>query len=308
MARRKRWSPALVAQVAQKAEALNLSFAEAAERFEIPLWRLYRYNHDQHRAQATASNSAESTPPTADRSLESLTSAADPTSNSGLAPVPDGYNSGQVPARDQSREPASCPETISPEPRSCEDEAARIEKPEMPLDDDHPSDSGAALPEQVRDLIVNYKRQNPEAGYKRIEQFLRNTYFLVVPRKRIRRALKEGGLLGPEDSSFDRPALERPSPEPKGTRRFEANAPGELYQMDITYVYVSGLKVLYLINVIDDHSRFCLRSVLRTDQSADTLIEILHDAMAEYGQPKKLLTDEGSAFYSWSGEHTQTRG
>lgn len=157
-----------------------------------------------------------------------------------------------------------------------------------------------SLPEQVRDIILDYKRENPYCGFKRIEQHVRNKFFLIIPRKRIRQVLKEAGLLRLNDSSFD--AAE---PEVKGCRRFEAARPCELYQMDITYVYISGLKVLYLINVIDDHSRFCLRSVLRSDQSGETLIEVLHDAIGEYGKPVKLLTDEGSAFYSWSGEKTK---
>jgi transposase InsO family protein len=166
----------------------------------------------------------------------------------------------------------------------------------------HVTDSGSekTLPAEVRQIIIDYRRQNPYHGFKRIEQHLRNRYFLVVPRKRIRGVLKEAGLLALHDSSFDQPEVEA-----KGTRRFEADGPGELYQMDITYVYITGLKVTYLINVLDDYSRFCLSSVLRFDQSADTLIEVLHDAISEYGKPAKLLTDEGRAFYSWSGEQTK---
>lgn len=156
------------------------------------------------------------------------------------------------------------------------------------------------LPEEVRRIIIDYRRQNPYHGFKRIEQHLRNRYFLVVPRKRIRRVLKDAGLVALHDSSFDRTEVEA-----KGTRRFEADGPCELYQMDITYVYITGLKVLYLIDVLDDYSRFCLCSALRFDQSADTLIEVLHDAISEYGKPAKLLTDEGRAFYSWSGEKTK---
>jgi transposase InsO family protein len=163
-------------------------------------------------------------------------------------------------------------------------------------------DSGSenTLPEEVRQIIIDYRRQNPYHGFKRIEQHLRNTYFLVVPRKRIRQVLKGAGLLAMHDSSFDKPEVEA-----KGTRRFEADRPCELYQMDITYVYITGLKVVYLIELLDDYSRFCLRSVLRFDQSADTLIEVLHDAISEYGKPAKLVTDEGRAFYSWSGEKTK---
>ncbi len=47
-----------------------------------------------------------------------------------------------------------------------------------------------------------------------------------------RKALKENGILNKSDSSFDK------APEPaKGTRRFEAKAPSELYQMDARYGY-----------------------------------------------------------------------
>jgi transposase InsO family protein len=166
----------------------------------------------------------------------------------------------------------------------------------------HGTDRGSenTLPEEVLQIIIDYRRQNPYHGFKRIEQHLRNRYFLVVPRKRIRQVLKDAGLLELHDSSFDKPEVEA-----KGTRRFEADRPCELYQMDITYVYITGLKVVYLIDVLDDYSRFCLSSVLRFDQSAETLIEVLHDAISEYGKPDKLVTDEGRAFYSWSGEKTK---
>jgi hypothetical protein len=34
------------------------------------------------------------------------------------------------------------------------------------------------------------------------------------------------------------------------------------------------------------------------------LIEVLHNACSRHGKPEKLLTDQGSGFYSWSLEHT----
>ena len=112
--------------------------------------------------------------------------------------------------------------------------------------------------------------------------------------------LKEAGLLETCDSSFDR----EPAPA-KGSRRFEAQYPGELWQMDVTYVYIRKIPVLYLVVIIDDHSRFCVGAVLCRDQRADTLIGVLHNACTAYGVPKKLLTDQGSGFYSWSREQTQ---
>ncbi len=156
------------------------------------------------------------------------------------------------------------------------------------------------LPEEVKELIQDYRRQNSGHGFKRIVDLLKQKYLVVVTRKQVRKVLKEAGLLQTCDSSFDKEEA-----EPKGTRRFEAKRPGEMWQMDVAYVYIQKLPVLYLVVIVDDHSRFCLSAELRPDQRADTLIAVLHDACSAFGTPKKLLTDQGSGFYSWSREETR---
>ena len=158
----------------------------------------------------------------------------------------------------------------------------------------------AALPEDVCELIGSYREAHPEHGFKRIQDLLKQKHLVVVTRKQIRKVLKDAGLLGACDSSFDR------EPEPaKGTRRFEAAYPCQMWQMDLTYVYISRIPVLYLVVIIDDHSRYCVAAELVRDQRADTLVGVLHNAVAAYGAPGKLLTDQGSGFYSWSREQTR---
>lgn len=163
-----------------------------------------------------------------------------------------------------------------------------------------PRDRGVQLPEDVQELIRSYRRDYPTHGFKRIADLLKQKYLVVVTRKQIRRVLKEAGLLDACDSSFD-----REPPAAKGTRRFEALYPGELWQMDVTYVYIRKLPVLYLAVVVDDYSRFCVAAELCRDQRAETLIGVLHNACTAYGSPKKLLTDQGSGFSSWSREETR---
>jgi len=74
--------------------------------------------------------------------------------------------------------------------------------------------------------------------------------------------------------------------------------------MDITYVYLANNAVYYLVIIIDDYSRFCVASELRRDQRGLSMIEVLHRGIERYGKPTKLLTDQGSSFYSWSREQT----
>ncbi|MDY7033977.1 MAG: DDE-type integrase/transposase/recombinase [Thermodesulfobacteriota bacterium] len=153
------------------------------------------------------------------------------------------------------------------------------------------------LPAELQDMIAEYRRSNPEHGFKRIQDHLKAKHLVVVTRKQIREVLKEHGLLETLDSSFDR----EPS---KGTRRFEAKYPGQLYQMDVTYVYITRIPILYLVVIIDDHSRFCVAAELCSDQRGMTLIEVLHNACVNHGKPEKLLTDQGRGFYTWSMERT----
>jgi transposase InsO family protein len=155
------------------------------------------------------------------------------------------------------------------------------------------------LPEQVQRLVIRYRTEDPSAGFKRIEDRLKGDHLVVVSRKQIRHVLKVHGLLEGHDSSFDRPAKAA-----KGSRRFEASYAGEMYQMDVTYVYLTGIPVLYLVVIVDDHSRFCVGAQLCHDQKTENLIGVLHNSCIRHGIPRKLLTDQGSGFYSWSAGQT----
>lgn len=156
----------------------------------------------------------------------------------------------------------------------------------------------SSLPVEVQQLIIDYRTNDGGVGFKRIEDRLKSDHLVVVNRKQIRQVLKNHGLLN-HDSSFDLPAESG-----KGSRRFEAAYAGEMYQMDVSYVYLSGLPVQYLVVIVDDYSRFCVGAELCGDQKGETLLGMLHEACSRHGKPRKLLTDQGSGFYSWSARQT----
>jgi transposase InsO family protein len=158
--------------------------------------------------------------------------------------------------------------------------------------------SHSSLPLEIQQLIIEYRNGESGVGFKSIEDRLKSDHLVVVNRKQIRQVLKNHGLLEEHDSSFDRPG------EGKGSRRFEAAFAGEMYQMDVSYVYLSGLPVQYLVVIVDDYSRFCVCAELVGDQKGETLLGLLHEACNRHGKPGKLLTDQGSGFYSWSARQT----
>ncbi|MGP8329952.1 MAG: DDE-type integrase/transposase/recombinase, partial [Methanosarcinaceae archaeon] len=159
--------------------------------------------------------------------------------------------------------------------------------------------SSSSLPTEIQTIIVKYRKEHAEHGYQRIEDYLRDRHFVKVSRKEIRKVLKAHGLEKRLDSSFDK--TEQPV---KGTRRFEAGCPLELFQMDLSYVYITGLPVFYLILIIDDYSRFIVGHELVSNQKSLTMINSLHRCIERYGKPQKLLTDQSGSFYTWSFEPT----
>gem|GEM_PF-758955 len=258
---------------------LGMNYTDGAKEFGLDVSEIYRYNHRQKEKKANAS---------VERGTEAV-------------PCKDGGSS--VPSPSPSHCDVDVPVGVVVDAGSG---SGSDSDSDVDVDVDSAVLSGTlGLPSEVEELIVNYRRKNPEHGFKRIEDHLKSRYFVVVERKKIREVLKLHGLTGSGDSSFDKPACGKGARvKVKGVRRFEAPYPRNLYQMDITYVYLANNAVYYLVIIIDDYSRFCVASELRRDQRGLSMIEVLHRGIERYGKPTKLLTDQGSSFYSWSREQT----
>ena len=56
--------------------------------------------------------------------------------------------------------------------------------------------------------------------------------------------------------------------------RFEAAYTRELYQIDITYVYLLNQTICYLVVVLDDYSRFCVSCEWKRDYCGISMIEV----------------------------------
>jgi hypothetical protein len=71
-------------------------------------------------------------------------------------------------------------------------------------------------------------------------------------------------------------------------------------QTDIFTFRLAG-KNAYLIGFLDDYSRYVVGLNLFRSQTAEHVLEVYRTAVAEYGVPKEMLSDQGRQYASWRG-------
>ena len=144
----------------------------------------------------------------------------------------------------------------------------------------------------VKTQVVELKRRHPDLGIQKISQFLRRVLFLPVSRETVRRTLHEQLLL--------KKPKRKPQRNPPKPRFFERSTPNQMWQTDI-FTFRLGAKNAYLIGFLDDHSRYLVGLDLFRSQTAEHVLEVYRTAIAEYGVPKEMLSDQGRQYSSWRG-------
>ncbi len=80
-------------------------------------------------------------------------------------------------------------------------------------------------------------------------------------------------------------------------RRWERSAAMELWQMDVTAsLFLADGRECKVITGIDDHSRFCVIATVVARATARAVCLAFTTAMAEYGIPGEVLSDNGKQF------------
>lgn len=89
-------------------------------------------------------------------------------------------------------------------------------------------------------------------------------------------------------------------------QRYEAVRPNHLWHMDFLHRHIHKQKV-YLLLVLDDWSRFIVGGALWDGERVSAVMETFSDAVGRHGKPEKVMSDGGSAFYTWKGVGQFTR-
>jgi transposase InsO family protein len=164
--------------------------------------------------------------------------------------------------------------------------------------------------EAVEVAVTEMRREHPRWGSRRIRlELLRKPLpwagTVEVPSERtIDRILIRNGLL-----------RQRPRKRPKESFvRFERPGPMQLWGIDIvggiTLVDTGTgeLREAKLVTGVDDHSRFCVIAKVVERATARAVCVAFAEALARFGVPEEVITDNGKQFTDRFSRHGPSRG
>ena len=138
----------------------------------------------------------------------------------------------------------------------------------------------------------------PFLGVRQMRDYLRLLGY-GVGRKRVRRLMRLMGLT----PVYRKPKTSIPNPEhtryPYLLRDLAITRPNQVWCADITYIPMRK-GFLYMVAVMDWHSRKVLSWRLSNTMDADFCVSALEEALAKYGKPDIFNTDQGSQFTSFA--------
>jgi transposase InsO family protein len=155
------------------------------------------------------------------------------------------------------------------------------------------SESAHRLCRALEERIEEHRRRHPEHGVRRIRDELKREEGLKVSAETVRRVVNDAGLGQPPV---------QPGPNPPQPRRFERELPNALWQIDIFTFQLKRMYPVYLVGIIDDHSRYLVGHGLYRQQTAEAVLEVVKGAIGQWGAPREMLSDNGRQFVAWRGK------
>jgi transposase InsO family protein len=154
--------------------------------------------------------------------------------------------------------------------------------------------SGSRLSEATRRAILLLKEQHPDWGQDRIAAVLLRAQGFSASATAIGRALVEAGFVAPPEA---------PEPHGQEPHRFERARPNQLWQTDLfTFMLKRENRRVHLVGFLDDHSRFVVGYGLHATASGALVRETMLAAVANFGAPAEVLTDNGTQYVTWRGK------
>lgn len=153
-----------------------------------------------------------------------------------------------------------------------------------------PKGNSKRTPEPVRRRVVELRVQlqgdGLDAGPLTIAWHLGEEGLRPPSDSTIRRILHAEGLIEPQ-----------PRKRPRSSyTRFEAAQPNETWQSDATHWHLADGSEVEILNWLDDHSRYLLRSTAHAPVDGETVVTSFLEAAEDFGTPASTLTDNACVY------------
>jgi transposase InsO family protein len=153
--------------------------------------------------------------------------------------------------------------------------------------------TGSRVPEATKRAILMLKGQHEEWGCERIHDMLMRSSGFMASAGAVARVLREAGYASEAQAT---------EPHPDKPREFERAKPNQLWQSDLfTFLLKREGRRLYLVGFMDDHSRFLVGCGIYASSSGALVREVFEAAIANFGAPEEVLTDQGPQYHTWRG-------
>jgi len=145
--------------------------------------------------------------------------------------------------------------------------------------------------------ILTVARESPELSSRQLAAWITDNAGFAVSESTVYRILRNEGLV-------KRLEVQLVAGNEYHTK---TNRPHQMWATDASYFRVVGWGYYYLVTVLDDYSRFILAWKLQKDMSANSLIEVIQEAVDATGMTDvpvedrtRLLSDNGAGYVSRS--------
>jgi putative transposase len=150
---------------------------------------------------------------------------------------------------------------------------------------------------EIMKLIDEQYMKTPVYGTRSMRDYLNKHQGYKVNRKRVQRLMRLMGL----EAIYPKPRTSKAHPGhriyPYLLKGLDINRPDMVWATDITYIPLRR-GFMYLVAVMDWHSRKVLSWRVSNTLDADFCVSALQEAIARYGCPEIFNTDQGNQFTS----------
>jgi transposase InsO family protein len=143
------------------------------------------------------------------------------------------------------------------------------------------------------------KESHPDWGCQRISDALVRGPALPASPAAVGRVLRDAGYASETEPT---------TPHAPTVHSFERARANQLWQTDLfTFLLKRQNRRVYLVAFLDDHSRFLVGYGLHASQSTPLVLEVFRAAIAGFGTPEEVLTDNGTQYITWRGKGAFTK-